>query len=113
MKNRTVTFLFLFLTLSCIFILRNSKADVVKSKYFNYIEKGAKVVKTSPSTQYKLMETFPQATVTVYNTGTTDLASLWADRDGLVIKANPFTADIDSFYYFYVDCGKYDIKFSG
>jgi len=113
MKNRIVTFLFLFLTLSCIFILRNSKADVVKSKYFNYVEKGAKTVKTSPSTQYKLMETYPQATVTVYNAGTTDLATLWSDKDGLIIKANPFSADTDSFYYFYVDCGKYDIKFSG
>jgi len=113
MKNRTVAFLFLFLALSCIFILRSSKADVVKSKYFNYVEKGARVVKTSPSTQYKLMETYPQATVTVYEAGTLTLASLWVDRDGLVIKANPFTADTDSFYYFYVDCGKYDIKFSG
>lgn len=111
---KTVAFLvFTIIALSCIFILRNSKADVVKSKYFNYVEKGAKVVKTSPSTQYKLMETYPQSTVTVYDAGTTDLASLWSDRDGLSIKANPFTADTDSFYYFYVDCGKYDIKFSG
>ena len=106
-------FLFLFLALSSIFLLRQTKADVVKSKYFNYVEKGARLVKTSPSTQYRLMETYPQATVTVYNAGTTDLASIWADKDGFIIKANPFTADTDSFFYFYADCGKYDIKFSG
>lgn len=104
--------IFIF-ALSCLLFLPKGKADVIKSKYFNYVEKGAKVVKTSPSTQYKLMETYPQATVTVYNVGTTDLASLWSDRDGLIIKANPFTANVDSFYEFYVDCGKYDIKFSG
>lgn len=113
MKNRIVAFLFLFLALSCVFVLRNSKADVVKSKYFNYVEKGGRTVKTSPSTQYKLMETYPQATVTVYEAGTEDLAPIWVDKDGLIIKANPFTADTDSFFYFYADCGKYDIKFSG
>src|SRR5690349_19614856 len=97
-------FLFLLLALSSIFLLRQAKADVVKSKYFNYVEKGAKVVKTSPSTQYKLMETYPQATITVYEVGTTDLANIWADKDGFIIKANPFTADTDSFFYFYADC---------
>jgi hypothetical protein len=106
-------FAVILFALSCVLFLNFSKADVVKSKYFNYVEKGAKVIKTSPSTQYKLMETYPQAVVTVYNVGTTNLATIWADRDGVVIKANPFIADTDSFYYFYVDCGKYDIKFSG
>lgn len=115
MKSIKIAFLFfiIFLALSSIFLLQHTKADVVKSKYFNYVEKGAKTVKTSPSTQYKLMETYPQATITVYEAGTTNIANIWADRDGFIIKANPFTADTDSFYYFYVDCGKYDIKFSG
>ena len=115
MKSTKIVFLFLvvFLALSSIFLLQRTKADVVKSKYFNYVEKGAKVVKTSPSTQYKLMETYPQATITVYEAGTTNLANIWSDKDGFIIKANPFTADTDSFFYFYVDCGKYDIKFSG
>lgn len=113
MKNRIVAFLFLFIALGCIFVLRNSKADVVKSKYFNYVEKGGRTVKTSPSTQYKLMESYPQSTVTVYEAGTLDLAPIWSDKDGLSIKANPFTADTDGFFYFYADCGKYDIKFSG
>ncbi len=103
----------LIFALFCILFLPKTKADVIKSKYFNYVEKGGKTVKTSPSTQFKLMETYPQATVTVYLAGTLTLASLWDDRNGLVIKNNPFVADIDSFYYFYVDCGKYDIKFSG
>jgi hypothetical protein len=111
---KIVSFILLSLfALGCILFLPKTKADVIKSKYFNYVEKGAKIVKTSPSTQYKLMETYPQSTVTVYEAGTLNLASLWVDRDGLIIKANPFTADTDSFYYFYVDCGKYDIKFSG
>lgn len=110
-----IAFLFLvvFFALSSIFLLQQTKADVVKSKYFNYVEKGGRTVKTSPSTQYKLMESYPQATVTVYEAGTETLASIWSDKDGLSIKANPFIADTDSFFYFYVDCGKYDIKFSG
>lgn len=99
--------------LSCILFLPKVRGDVIKSKYFNYVEKGGRTVRTSPSTQYKLMETYPEATVTVYEAGTTDLASLWVDRDGLIIKANPFIANTDSYYEFYVDCGKYDIKFSG
>lgn len=113
MINRKIAFLFLFLALGCILLLQQTKADVVKSKYFNYVEKGGRTVKTSPSTQYKLMESYPQSTVTIYEAGTLDLASIWVDKDGLIIKANPFTADTDGFFYFYADCGKYDIKFSG
>lgn len=74
--------------------------------------KGGKNVKTSPSTQYKLMETYPSATVTVYLSGTLTLASIFSDESGTA-KANPFTANTDASWSFYAAAGRYDIKFSG
>lgn len=76
-------------------------------------QQGGKIVKTSPSSIYKLMETFPGCTVTVYLSGTVTLAPIFSTNQG-TIKANPFTANsIDASYIFFVNEGKYDIKFSG
>lgn len=74
-------------------------------------QKGAKSVTVSPTT-YKLMETFPNCTITVYLTGTLTLATIYSDDAG-TLKANPFTANSDASYNFYIDKGEYDIKFSG
>lgn len=83
-----------------------------RAKYADYARKGGKSVKTSSTTTYKLMETFPSSTITVYKTGTLTLANLYTDNAGTV-KANPFTADSVAYFEFYADNGRYDIKFSG
>lgn len=48
------------------------------------------------------------ATITVYQAGTTLLATLYADN-GTTLKANPFTTAIDGMYDFYAADGRYDI----
>ena len=47
--------------------------------------------------------------VTVINKETGLLASLWEDREGLIVKANPFTLDEAGVIEFYADAGRYDI----
>lgn len=49
------------------------------------------------------------ATVTVYNGGTTTLATIYSDN-GVTLKANPFTTALDGIYDFYAADGRYDIK---
>jgi len=50
--------------------------------------------------------------VTVYLTGTTNLATLYSDN-GVTPTTNPVNSDADGFYYFYVADGVYDLAFSG
>lgn len=56
----------------------------------------------------------PSASVTVYDTGTLNLSTIYADNL-LTPKANPFTADATSGYWFFyaASTGRYDIQFSG
>lgn len=56
----------------------------------------------------------PSAIVTVYYAGTTVAASIYSDN--LVpptVRANPFTADADGYFYFYAPDGRYDVYLSG
>jgi hypothetical protein len=55
---------------------------------------------------------YPFATVTVFLTGTTTLAILFADNQGTPL-ANPFTADTNGHWFFYAANGRYDVMFSG
>lgn len=54
----------------------------------------------------------PNATITVYDTTTLNLSTIYSD-DALTPKANPFTADVNGYYFFYADNGDYDVKWSG
>lgn len=54
----------------------------------------------------------PGCTITVYNAGTLDLATIYTDPLSTP-KANPFLSDADAFFYFYADHGRYDVRFSG
>jgi hypothetical protein len=52
-------------------------------------------------------------TVTVYQTGTLTLATIYADNIGTPL-ANPFTANATSgLWAYYADNGRYDVQFSG
>lgn len=59
------------------------------------------------------LEPAPGATVTVYDAGTLNLATIFADNVATP-KANPYTADATTGLWFhYAANGRYDIKFSG
>ncbi|KKM87470.1 hypothetical protein LCGC14_1268630, partial [marine sediment metagenome] len=59
-----------------------------------------------------VQESFASCTVTVYDVGTLDIASIFSDDSGTV-KANPFTASSTGFWFFLADDARYDIRFSG
>lgn len=58
-------------------------------------------------------QTYPLATVTVYQAGTLLLATIFADAALAVPKTNPFLADSNAYWFFYAADGTYDITFSG
>lgn len=64
------------------------------------------------SSTNKLLGSYPGCTVTVYLTGTTTVASIYTTST-LTPKANPFTADSEGYFEFYLYPGTYDIRFSG
>lgn len=55
----------------------------------------------------------PNATVTVYQTRTQQLALLYAADDANQVKGNPFQAGSDGYAFFYAANGRYDVQFSG
>ncbi len=59
-------------------------------------------------------EPVPYAQVAVYNAGTSNLATIYGDDlASPTPKANPFLADINGFFFFYGESGKYDLTLSG
>ena len=60
----------------------------------------------------KVQGSFPAATVTIYDAGTTDISTIYSDNSGSA-KANPFTSASDGGWFFYANDGRYDVKFSG
>jgi hypothetical protein len=75
---------------------------------------GANVITAGIASTTESLATYPLCTVTVYNAGTLDLATLWTDSAGTVPKANPFTSGTDASWFFYGAIGSsFDIRFSG
>lgn len=71
-------------------------------------------IRTQGSSTTPVLRTFPSCTITVYATGTVTPVSLWTASDGLTPLANPFTANSDATYGFFVTSGTVlDIRFSG
>lgn len=99
--------------LSLIFLLLVAIPTIAQNTKVNgTASKGGKIIRTSATVQHIVMETYPNSTVTVYNTGTLTLASIFTNETGTP-KSNPFTAGSDASYSFYVAPGRYDINFSG
>lgn len=75
---------------------------------------GGKQIVTSGTDSFtESVESFPNCLVTVYISGTTNLASIFSDNAGTA-KANPFTSSsADASWSFYASSGHYDVKFSG
>ena len=80
-----------------------------------YVGQGGKTVTVGglPPTTATYLRTYPGATVTVYQTGTTNLATCYTGPSGGA-KSNPFTSDpVTAYWACWVATGAYDIRFSG
>lgn len=85
-----------------------------KVKILGIAGQSSTILTSGISSINKAYKTFPLSTVTVYETGTTNLVSLWSDPTGSTVLANPFAADSLANFGFYLNPGKIvDIRFSG
>ncbi len=98
-----------------LFVLLASPAmlSAVQEKLQGWCQNGGQTIATAgvESTD-KVQQSFPSCTVTIFDVGTTDLASIFSDEVGTG-KANPFTASTTGYWFFYAADADYDIKFSG
>lgn len=79
-----------------------------------WCEQGNKTITVAgntSSTNTPVQRSFPRCTVTVYLVGTTTPATIYS-TDGGVSLANPFSADANGYWGFFVADGKYDLMFS-
>ena len=82
-------------------------------KIQGYCEQGGQTVTTDGRTSTtRVQRSYPSCTITVYETGTTTLATIASDSGGTP-KSNPFTADTDGYWSWYAQDGVYDVKMSG
>jgi hypothetical protein len=88
-----------------------------RSRAYGFVEQGglkslangrrSNTTITTPNVQ----QSFPGASVLVTLRNTSTHASIFNELDAT--KSNPFTADINGYWYFYADDGRYDVTFSG
>lgn len=86
-----------------------------REKAQGYCEQGGQtvVVNSSVTSTGKVMKSYPGCTVAVFDTGTTNLSTIYSDTSGSA-KANPFTADATTgAWFFYANDGIYDVRTSG
>ena len=82
-------------------------------KFQGYVQLGGQVVVTNgASSTTDVQQSFPLSTVTVYDAGTLNPATIYSDN-GVTPKANPFTSDANAYFFFYAANGTYDVTFSG
>lgn len=112
MKNTRIAFLIVAILFLIFLGINPSRADSGLGFISGIAGRGGKTVKTSTAVSYKLLETYPACTITVYQGGTTTIATIYSNSSG-TLKANPFFSDSTAAYSFFVAPGNYDIKFSG
>ena len=67
-----------------------------------------------PAAPQLVQGSYPNCTITVYDTGTLTLATLYSDNAGTPTPlSNPFTSSADGSWFFYAVNGRYDIRLSG
>lgn len=82
-------------------------------KLQGWVEQGGSSVVTNGATSTTIVQaSFINATVTVYDAGTSNLSTIYSDN-GVTPKANPFTASATGYFFFYAANGRYDVTFSG
>ena len=79
-----------------------------------FVQQGNQLVVTAGVNSENVVQaSYPFAGVTVYLTGTTTLATIFADNQHPATPlANPFTANSYGYWFFYAPNGRYDILFS-
>ena len=84
-----------------------------RERVFGWCEQGGQTVNTAGlASTSKVQASFPLCTVTVFDAGTLDVATIFADEAGTP-KANPFTADTLGLWFFYADDARYDVELKG
>ena len=103
-------------TFLAIVLLAGVPAAQAYQKLQGWCQRGGQVVTTtgnpSNTSTNKVQQSYPSCTVTVYDTGTLNLSTIYSDNAGTA-KANPFTANSTGEWYFYAANSRYDVKFSG
>lgn len=79
-----------------------------------FAQQGGGLVFTAGITSSNLVQTsYPYATITVYFSGTTQIAPIFANNAIFPTPlSNPFTADVNGHWFFYAINGRYDVKIS-
>jgi sulfur carrier protein ThiS len=103
------------IALACLVLALLPSESAAATRLYGWVERGGGTVRTGEQTSTtKVQSSYPQATVTVYDAGTTDLSTIYLDSGGVTTKANPFTADVYGYWFFYANAGtKFDVRFSG
>lgn len=114
-REQTSEIRFAILTLICAFLLMVAHSAHGLEKLSGYVERGGKRVQSIGGglSSEKVMQSYPLSTVTVYETGTLTLATIYADAAGATVKSNPFTSDGAGYYEFFAADACYDVRFSG
>lgn len=93
-------------------ILLLSLPAMARQRAFGYCSIGGQKVKTQGINSANFwQQSYPACTVTVYQSGTTNLAVIYADNSGTLLQ-NPFSSSSSGYWYFYADNGRYDVHFS-
>lgn len=86
-------------------------------KIQGWCEDGNKTItvgSTTSSAVTPVQRSYPRCTVTVYDAGTVNVATIYADNNATpTAKANPFTAAPNGYWFFYAPNDRYDVRFSG
>ena len=78
-----------------------------------WVQLGNKTVTTNGvASTTKVQQSYPSATVSVFNHGTATLSTIYSDNISTPL-ANPFTATSQGYFQFYAADGRYDVQFSG
>ena len=96
----------LYLAMLVVFL---SLPAAARQKHQGWCEDGNVAVTvpgTSGSGTQVFQRSYSACTVTVYNVGTTTIATIYSDLAGTA-KANPFTAAASGQWFFYADTGRY------
>ena len=103
-----------FLIGACLAVMTCMAQTPVRQRAYGFCEQGGATTVTAGVTSSSMVQgSFPGCLVTVYNSGTTNLATIYSDTNGTV-QANPFNADsVTGFWFFYADNGSYDAQLSG
>lgn len=84
-----------------------------RERVFGWCEQGGQTVNTAGLASTSTVQaSFPLCTVTIYDAGTLDIATIFADDAGTP-KANPFTASSLGFWFFYANDARYDVELKG